>query len=107
MSSVTTYTIESESIEEIGNELAALGIVRNLTDGQERTLELLDSVLDGVETATQKTAGRGNQQGKIAEYAGLDDEYSADDVGKLLDALVVVGRVEKDGRLYVLDESER
>lgn len=100
------FTLESDSLEEIGDELARHGIVSQLSEEWQADVAVLEAVLDAVRESTEMTDGRGNQQSKIAEIAGLDEEYQSQQVGTLLDALVVLGRVEKRERRYVLADDE-
>ena len=100
------FTVESDSLEEIGDELARHGIVPQLSEEWQSDVAVFQAVLDAVRESTELTDGRGNQQSKIAEIAGLDEDYQSQQVGTLLDALVVLGRVEKRERRYILAEEE-
>ncbi|MFC7167253.1 hypothetical protein [Halospeciosus flavus] len=102
-----TYTVEADSLEDIADDLADLGVA----GAEERRFGDLTRtfarLLDGVREAHERTDGEGNQQSKIAEYAGLADEFDSERIGAMLDVLSYFGHVEKVDRRYRLGEHEQ
>ncbi|TSD09799.1 hypothetical protein DP107_14185 [Haloglomus irregulare] len=94
------FTIEGESMDEIGNALKNEGVIGPNDPRFEETTDVFAELIEAVEDATQRTNGRGNQQSKIAEYAGLHNRYSSEQVGDMLDVLSYFGHVEKVDRRY-------
>jgi hypothetical protein len=97
---MATFSVEGESLEEIGDALKDEGVVGPSDPRWDETNEVFAELVAAVEDATQRTNGRGNQQSKIAEYAGLHDRYSSEQVGDMLDVLSYFGHVEKVDRRY-------
>jgi hypothetical protein len=97
---MATFSVEGESLEEIGEALKQEGVVGPADPRWEEMTDDFAKLVDAVEDATQRTNGRGNQQSKIAEYAGLHEEYSSEQVGDMLDVLSYFGHVEKVDRRY-------
>lgn len=97
---MATFTVEGESLDEIGNALKEEGVVGPSDPRWDDVNDVFAELVEAVEDATQRTNGRGNQQSKIAEYAGLHNRYSSEQVGDMLDVLSYFGHVEKVDRRY-------
>jgi hypothetical protein len=97
---MATFSVEGESMEEIGDALKHEGIIGPSDPRFDEMNEDFAKLIEAVEDATQRTNGRGNQQSKIAEYAGLHNRYSSEQVGDMLDVLSYFGHVEKVDRRY-------
>lgn len=96
------YTVEADSLDEIGSELHDLGVVGG--DAAWRDLvDTLERLLEGVAQAHEHSDGAGMSRSKVALYADLEDQYDGEAVGTMLDVLVMFGYVDQDGRRYRLD----
>lgn len=102
-----TYTVEGDSLEDIADDLADLGLLGPAAGRWADMNATMERLLGGVREAHERTDGEGNQQSKIAEYAGLSDEYDSERIGEMLDVLSYFGYVEKVDRRYRLGERER
>ncbi|PSQ60617.1 hypothetical protein BRD18_00535 [Halobacteriales archaeon SW_7_71_33] len=91
------HAVEADSLEGIATELEEPGVVDRSDEEWREVIEVLRQVHDGARVATERTDGRGQQQGTVAEHAGLDDRYTAAQVGEMLD---IFGLVDRDGRVY-------
>jgi len=100
---MTRHSIEGESLEEIAAELERLDVIRNVEDEWFEIVDVLQRAYEGTRVATERTDGRGRQQGVIAELSGLNEDFSEREVGKMLDLLDAFGLVEHDGRLYAVE----
>jgi hypothetical protein len=99
------YTISGESLDEIAEDLAEIGVVERQALNWGEEIAVIETVLEGARESTRQTGGEGNQQGTIQELAGLEDEYDSNEIGTILDFLDVFGYVEHNGRRYhVVDE---
>lgn len=97
------HSIEADSLDEIAAELESMGVVQQVDDEWMEIVEALQQAYEGARIATENTDGRGRQQGVIAELAGMDEEFAAWEVGRMLDLLDAFGLVEHDGRLYSVE----
>ena len=100
LSRMARHAVEADSLEGIAAELEELGVVDRPDEEWREVIEVLRQVHEGARVATERTDGRGQQQGTIAEHAGLDDRYTAVQVGEMLDVLDTFGLVGRDGRVY-------
>ena len=98
-----TYTIEGDSLEEIGADLQELGLIEYDDAGWGRMLETLERLLGGVAEAHDRSNGAGMTRSKIAQFASIDDEYDGEKIGRMLDVLAIFGFVDQEDRRYRLD----
>lgn len=97
------YTIEADSLHEIGADLHDLGIVDYDDAEWGRLVGTLERVLQGVAEAHDRSDGQGMTRGKIAEFASVDDEFDGEKIGTMLDVLAIFGFVDQENRRYRLD----
>lgn len=98
-----TYTIEGDSLQEIGADLHELGVVGYDESEWGRMLETLERLLQGVAEAHDRSDGAGMTRSKIADFASMDDEFDGEKIATMLDALAIFGFVDRVDRRYRLD----
>lgn len=97
------YTIEAESLEEIGADLHDLGVIGYDEGEWGHLLQTLERLLQGVAKAHDRSDGAGMTRSKVAEFASVEDEFDAEKIGTMLDVLAIFGFVDRDERRYRLD----
>lgn len=97
------YTIEGDSLQEIGDDLQELGLVGYEGTEWGRLLETLERLVDGVAEAHDRSDGAGMTRSKIADFASMDDEFDGEKIGRMLDVLAIFGFVDRVDRRYRLD----
>lgn len=98
-----TYTIEGDSLQDIGDDLQELGLVGYEETEWGRMLETLERLLHGVAEADDRSDGAGMTRSKIADFASMDDEFDGEKIGTMLDVLAIFGFVDRVDRRYRLD----
>ncbi|PSQ38077.1 hypothetical protein BRD13_07770 [Halobacteriales archaeon SW_5_70_135] len=94
------HAVEADSLEGIAAALEELGVIDRPDEEWREVTEVLWQVHESARVATECTDGRGRQQGTVAEHAGLDDRYTAAQVGETPDVLDTFGLVGRYGRVY-------
>lgn len=100
---MATYTIEAESLHEIGADLQELGLVGYGESEWGDLLETLEQLLHGVAEAHDRSEGKGMTRSKVAEFANVENQFDGDDIGRMLEVLTLFGFVDQEDRRYRLD----